>query len=60
VEQRHYASWSGSSVAGSTAARRPPDKIVDYFIWENGSWHVFFSQSTPVEARQKVSFRWLA
>jgi len=46
-----YATWT------PTAANRPPDKTVDYFIWENGSWHVFFSQSTPVGA-QKVSFRW--
>jgi len=46
-----YATWT------ATAANRPPDKTVDFFIWENGSWHVFFSQSTPVAARQ-VSFRW--
>ena len=49
-----YATWTPA------ASIRPPDKIVDYFIWENGSWHVLFSQSTPVEARKKVSFRWLA
>jgi len=46
-----YATWT------PTAANRFPEKTVDYFIWENGSWHVFFSQSTPVGA-QKVSFRW--
>lgn len=46
-----FATWT------SPAANRGPDKTVDYFIWENGSWHVFFSQSTPVGA-QKVSFRW--
>jgi hypothetical protein len=49
-----HATWT------STASKRPPDKIVDYFIWENGSWHVFFSQSTPIEAQRKVSLRWLA
>jgi Domain of unknown function (DUF4440) len=49
-----HATWT------STASKRPPDKIVDYFIWENGSWHVFFSQSTPIEAQKKVSLRWLA
>jgi hypothetical protein len=48
-----YAIWT------PTDPNRRPDKIVDYFIWENGSWHVFFSQSTPVEP-QKVSFRWRA
>ncbi len=45
-----FATWT------PVAANRPPEKIVDYFIWENGSWHVFFSQSTPIE--QNVSFRW--
>jgi hypothetical protein len=48
-----YATWT------PTAANRPPEKTVDYFIWENGLWHVFFSQSTPVEA-QKVSYHWRA
>jgi uncharacterized protein DUF4440 len=48
-----YATWTPA------AANRPPDKTVDYFIWENDSWHVFFSQSTPVGA-QTVSFRWRA
>jgi hypothetical protein len=47
-----YATWT------SSAANRLPDKTVDYFIWENGSWHVFFSQSTPVVSQKTVSFRW--
>jgi hypothetical protein len=46
-----YATWTPA------AANRLADKTVDFFIWENGSWHVFFSQSTPVGA-QKVSLRW--
>ncbi len=46
-----FATWT------PLAANRPPEKTVDYFIWENGSWHVFFSQSTPIEA-QEMSFRW--
>lgn len=46
-----FATWT------SAAANRGSDKTADYFVWENGSWHVFFSQSTPVGAR-KVSFRW--
>ena len=48
-----FATWT------PTAANRPPEKTVDYFIWEGGSWHVFFSQSTPIEA-QRMSFRWRA
>jgi hypothetical protein len=38
-----YAIWV------PTAANRKPDRTADYFVWENGFWHVFFSQSTPVE-----------
>ena len=26
-----------------------PDETADYFVWENGFWRVFFSQTTPVE-----------
>lgn len=38
-----YALWKPAS------ANRKPDQTADYFIWENGLWHVFFSQATPVE-----------
>jgi hypothetical protein len=41
-----YATWKPAS------ANRKPDQTTDYFIWENGVWHVFFSQSTPVEGGQ--------
>jgi Domain of unknown function (DUF4440) len=47
-----YATWK---MAG---ANQTSDKIVDYLIWEDGSWHVFFSQITRVENRGKVSLRW--
>jgi hypothetical protein len=49
-----YATWT------PTVADRPPDQTADYFIWEDGSWHVFFSQSTPVAKQAKVSFHWPA
>lgn len=45
-----FATWT------PLATNRLPEKTVDYFIWENDSWHVFFSQSTPIE--QKISLRW--
>lgn len=48
-----FATWTPLAVG------RPQEKTVDYFIWENGSWHVFFSQSTPLEV-QRTSFRWRA
>jgi hypothetical protein len=38
-----YATWVPSDAA------KKADQVADYFIWENGSWHVFFSQSTPVD-----------
>ena len=47
-----YATWK---LAG---ANQPSDKIADYLIWEDGSWHVFFSQITRVENKGKVSLRW--
>ncbi|HEY2464534.1 MAG TPA: hypothetical protein VGI32_10775 [Steroidobacteraceae bacterium] len=40
-----YAIWV------PTDTNKKPDKTADYFIWENGAWHVFFSQSTPVDAQ---------
>jgi hypothetical protein len=37
-----YATWKSDDphVKG--------DQTADYFIWEDGLWHVFFSQATPV------------
>jgi len=49
-----YATWTPS------AADSAPNQTADYFIWEDGSWHAFFSQSTPVEKQRKVSFHWPA
>jgi Domain of unknown function (DUF4440) len=47
-----YATWRAAG------ANQTSDVIADYLIWEDGSWHVFFSQITRVESRGKVSFRW--
>ena len=30
-------------------ATRESDQIADCFVWENGVWHAFFSQLTPVD-----------
>jgi hypothetical protein len=38
-----YATWV------PTDLQKKPDQTTDFFIWEGGAWHVFFSQSTPVE-----------
>jgi hypothetical protein len=38
-----YATWVPSD------ANKKPDQTADFFVWENGSWHVFFSQSTPID-----------
>jgi hypothetical protein len=38
-----YATWV------PTDPTKKPDQTADFFVWENGAWHVFFSQSTPVE-----------
>lgn len=37
-----YAIWV------PTDGNKKPDETADYFVWEDGSWHVFFSQSTPM------------
>jgi hypothetical protein len=47
-----YATWK------MPGANQTSDKIADYLIWEDGSWHVFFSQITRVENNGKVSLRW--
>ena len=47
-----YATWKPAG------ANRASDKIVDYLIWEDGVWHVFFSQITRIENSGKVSLRW--
>jgi hypothetical protein len=47
-----YATWKMSG------ANQTSDKIADYLIWEDGTWHVFFSQITRVENNGKVSLRW--
>jgi hypothetical protein len=39
-----YATWNWSS----SDAGHKPDLTSDFFVWQNGSWHVFFSQSTRV------------
>ena len=45
-----YAVWV------PTAANRRPDQTADYFVWENGVWHAFFSQATPVaDSSAKIS-----
>ena len=49
-----YATWK------SSGATQYSDKISDYFIWEDGLWHVVFSQITRVENSGRVSFRWRA
>jgi hypothetical protein len=38
-----YATWV------PTDPNKKSDQTSDVFIWENGSWHVVFSQSTPVD-----------
>ncbi len=38
-----YATWV------PTNPTKKSDQTADFFIWEFGAWHVFFSQSTPVE-----------
>jgi Domain of unknown function (DUF4440) len=47
-----YATWTPAG------ANQKADKIADYFVWEDGSWHVFFSQMTRIENTGKVHFRW--
>jgi hypothetical protein len=38
-----YATWV------PTDPTKKSDQTADLFVWENGAWHVLFSQSTPVE-----------
>jgi hypothetical protein len=38
-----YATWV------PTDPNKKPDQTSDFFVWENGSWHVVFSQSTPID-----------
>ena len=38
-----YATWV------PTDPTKKSDQTADFFVWENGAWHVLFSQSTPVE-----------
>jgi len=40
-----YAAWK------TTGANGQPEttETADYFVWENGLWHVFFSQATPLK-----------
>jgi len=44
-----YATWKPAD------ASRKPDLTSDFFVWENGSWHVFFSQSTRVAGPKSSS-----
>jgi hypothetical protein len=39
-----------------TAVTRESEQVADCFVWENGFWHVFFSQLTPVEDRARGRF----
>jgi hypothetical protein len=39
-----------------TDATRESDQIADCFVWEDGFWHVFFSQLTPVEDGDRGRF----
>jgi hypothetical protein len=41
-----YATWKPAD------ASRKPDLTSDFFVWDNGSWRVFFSQSTRVSGRK--------
>jgi hypothetical protein len=44
----------------TTGATLESQQIADCFVWENGSWHVFFSQLTPLEdSRRRVLRGWL-
>jgi hypothetical protein len=38
-----YATWVPSD------PNKKSDYTADYFVWEIGSWRVFFSQSTPID-----------
>jgi ketosteroid isomerase-like protein len=33
--------------------------IADCFVWEDGAWHVFFSQLTPVDQSSRLLRSWL-
>lgn len=39
-----------------TGATRESQQIADCFVWEDGFWHVFFSQLTPVEDSDRGRF----
>ena len=41
-----YAIWNPAD------ASRKPDLTTDFFIWQNNSWRVFFSQSTRISGRK--------
>jgi hypothetical protein len=40
-----YATWVPSD------PNKKSDQTSDFFVWENGAWHVLFSQSTPIEVK---------
>jgi len=54
--------WIHGNVAVARAIWKPADptrkpaQIADCFVWENGFWHVFFSQLTPVEDNDRGRF----
>jgi hypothetical protein len=39
-----------------TDAARESDQIADCFVWENGFWHILFSQLTPIEDSDRGRF----
>lgn len=44
------ATWKLSGVTPES------NQIADCFVWENGFWHAFFSQLTPVEGSDRGRF----
>jgi ketosteroid isomerase-like protein len=39
----------GKSILSGTDGKPRPRRYADFYVWENGRWHVFFAQQTPVE-----------
>lgn len=40
-----YAAWKTTGANG----KQETTQTADYFVWEKGAWHAFFSQMTPVK-----------
>ena len=39
----------GESLSSGADGKSKGRRYADFYVWENGAWHVFFSQQTPVE-----------